>query len=89
MTRTLTIAIAFGLLGSVVGAQQAQVQIQNGRVETRNATSLDREAPRTSRSGGLAAAAPTAAAARGSPNLAALARNWLTAGRAGAQRPTG
>ena len=43
MTRTLTIAIAFGLLGSIVGAQQAQVQIQNGRVETRAATSLDRE----------------------------------------------
>ena len=43
MTRILTIAIAFGLLGSGVGAQQAQVQIQNGRVETRSASSLDRE----------------------------------------------
>ncbi len=43
MTRTLTIAMALGLLGSVVGAQQAQVQIQNGHVDTRTATSIDRE----------------------------------------------
>ena len=43
MRRTLTLAVALGMLGAVAGAQQAQMQIQNGRVETRAATSLDRE----------------------------------------------
>jgi HEAT repeat protein len=43
MTRTLTIAIALGMLGATAGARQAPVQIQNGRVETHNATAIDRE----------------------------------------------
>jgi hypothetical protein len=43
MTRTLTTVLTLGLLGATLGAQQAQVQIQNGKVETKVATSLDRE----------------------------------------------
>lgn len=43
MTRGLALAAGLALLGGTITAQQAQVQIQNGHVETRAATSLDRE----------------------------------------------
>jgi hypothetical protein len=44
MTRVLTITVtALGLLGATLGARQAQMQIQNGRVEQRTATSLERD----------------------------------------------
>jgi hypothetical protein len=43
MTRPMLTALLVGLLGATTGAQQPTVQIQNGHLETRTATSLDRE----------------------------------------------
>lgn len=54
MPRTFAFALTFGLLSAAVGAQQAQMQIQNGRVETRAATSLDREVAAAGAAGGEA-----------------------------------
>jgi hypothetical protein len=43
ITRLIATTIAFSLAGAATEARQASLQIQNGRVETRTATSLDRE----------------------------------------------
>jgi hypothetical protein len=43
MKRTLTACLVLGALGGAAFAQQPPMQIQNGRVEPRQATSIDRE----------------------------------------------